>query len=114
MLVRVFSGVIVVFMSFGLLGAEGFNIDLGGPAFVPTSSYSAASGQAGEWNPIESGFTQDILNTAGAPIGVNVNVIADGNGSAGGCTGDHQPLMSDMVFTTMGKLDHGIHRLAHG
>lgn len=102
MLGRFVSSFVAVVVSSGLVGAEGFNLDLGGTFFVPTSSYSAASGQAGEWNPIESGSTQNILNTAGASTSVNVNVIADGNGSAAGCTNDHQPLVSDMVFTTMG------------
>jgi hypothetical protein len=89
-------------MTPGLLIAQGFNIDLGSPAFVPPASYSAASGQAGTWNNLETGTTPNILDTGGTASGVSVTVTADGNGSASGCVGDNQPLMSDNVFTTQG------------
>ena len=99
---RCFLLFVVVLITPGLLIAQGFNIDLGSPAFVPPASYSAASGQAGTWNNLETGTTPNILDTGGTASGVSVTVTADGNGSAGGCVGDNQPLMSDNVFTTQG------------
>ncbi len=99
---RCFLLFVVVLITPGLLIAQGFNTDLGSPAFVPPASYSAASGQAGTWNNLETGTTPNILDTGGTASGVSVTVTADGNGSAGGCVGDHQPLMSDNVFTTQG------------
>lgn len=100
---RYFLLYVVVLITPGLLNAQGFNIDLGSPFFVPPASYSAASGQAGVWNTLETGITPNILDTEGVSSGVSVTVTADGNGSAGGCVGDHQPLMSDNVFTTQGS-----------
>ena len=100
---RYFLLFVVVLITPGVLIAQSFNIDLGSSFFVPPASYSAASGQAGTWNNLETGTTPNILDTDGTASGVSVTVTADGNGSAGGCVGDHQPLMSDDVFTTEGS-----------
>jgi hypothetical protein len=86
------SCIFVGLMTPGLVNAQGFNIDLGWPYWVPAGIYSAASGQAGVWNALETGTTPGIVDTDGVASGVSVTVTADGNGSAAQWTENLTPV----------------------
>jgi hypothetical protein len=79
------------------------NVDFGTAYGVPTASYGAASGQAGDWNLVGLGVTA-LVDVAGDASGVSLSLVSTTDGGYVGATptNDDQLMLYDNFFSSGG------------
>jgi hypothetical protein len=91
----------------GSVYAQSLNIDFGGEAGTPLSTYSAAAGQSGIWTTVTSETTSTVYNLAGTASGVTISTTYTGdwlafNGYSGSGNGAGNAFLDDNFFVPSG------------
>jgi hypothetical protein len=81
--------------------ATSINLNFG-EGSVPSSTFGAASGQAGDWDHITTnGLTSGLIDVSGGATAVGVTVTSESmNGSRAGGSGDFATLMDKNFYST--------------